>query len=406
MSAKETIGTWGPLVLDAGLILLSFGLDHYDVLSGWFNDAYPVVQPILFVILGTFGGLALSRSCRRREINAKDDEIAELKKVKRRHEALFTSFRSLTHNEQCDVVNVSLSEPDGVQPSEELLNRLNNGVLINDFLRLNPSSGAVHIRDGVTDMLLENPEHVFCLMASLLADFQNQRAGDSDEILALTSKVLELEAKVSAKSDSEPIASDEIDAAWNAARDDGGEVLTGDDALNLIRMLTDNQKSALVYFYKMGGSAEADPLDAELIELSRLGLLQQPAMFVPGMSAKWVVPINVNKILADHPDLLDDFLEDDNSLPVCIETLQRFSPSFVCRVIEMAESGKDVPFQQITREENESLLEGDGIFERPKMVFSGCARDAEFYRPTREWRLFLSEGDNLEKARIVARMKS
>lgn len=199
----------------------------------------------------------------------------------------------------------------------------------------------------------------------------------------------------------------QIEAADNAKElknqePDGIEILRGDDALNLIRMLTDNQKSALAYFYGEGGSAEADSMDAELIELSRLGLLLQPQYFAPGMTAKWIVPPNVNKILDDHPDLLEGFL---GPLPVSIETLQELPPSIARHIVEMAENGKDVPFQKITMQENESLLNGDGIFERPKMVFAGSARDAEFYRLTKEWRLFLSDEENLNKAKIVAGMK-
>lgn len=199
----------------------------------------------------------------------------------------------------------------------------------------------------------------------------------------------------------------QIEAADNAKElknqePDGIEILRGDDVLNLIRMLTDNQKSALAYFYGEGGSAEADSMDAELIELSRLGLLLQPPFFAPGMTAKWVVPPNVNKILDDHPDLLEGFL---GPLPVSIETLQELPPSIARHIVNMAENGKDVPFQKITKQENESLLNGDGIFERPKMVFAGSARDAEFYRLTKEWRLFLSDEENLNKAKIVAGMK-
>ena len=232
---------------------------------------YWVAQPFLFLGLGAFMGFSAARA-----LDGK--RLAELEKTKQEHEALFKDFCGLTHDEQRQVVGVMLSEPGGLEPTDGQRMSMGNWVKMKDFLRHDPVGDRLHLVDGVREMLLENPQHVYGLMAARVADLEKAASG-------------------------------------GRGKNDEGMLLTGDDALNLIRMLTDNQKRALAHFYENGGSGEADPLDAELIGLSRLGLLQRPLMFSPGVDAKWVVPINVNKILSDHPDLLDGFLKKKGSEP-------------------------------------------------------------------------------------------
>lgn len=236
MSMKDAINTWGPTVADAALIFLSFGLDHYDVLESWFSSAYPIVQPLLFTALGAALGYMVCKALDRKQLAAKDEEISNLKKLRREQSGLFAEFRSLTHDEQRQIVSVMLSEPAGIAPSDDQRKHMGEWKAMKDFLRHDPVSDRMHLVDGVRDMLIDNPAHVYDLMAARVSDLEravadagvsrkqivsHRSTGELDRLriqnAALKSNALEKDRKVSSLEK----RVDELEAAKATSGDPG-----------------------------------------------------------------------------------------------------------------------------------------------------------------------------------------
>lgn len=139
--------------------------------------------------------LEREKSVHERELAAKEAEIAELKNMKRKHASLFDEFRSLTHDEQRQIVRVMLSEPGGLAPTEDQRKHIGEWVTMKDFLRHDPGSDRMHLVDGVEDMLLENPGHVYGLMAARVSDLEKAvaDAGVSRKQVALHGSSRELD---------------------------------------------------------------------------------------------------------------------------------------------------------------------------------------------------------------------
>lgn len=254
MSMKDAINTWGPTVADAALIFLSFGLDHYDVLESWFSSAYPIVQPLLFTALGAALGYMVCKALDRKQLAAKDEEISNLKKLRREQSGLFAEFCSLTHDEQRQIVSVMLSEPAGIAPSDDQRKHMGEWIAMKDFLRHDPVSDRMHLVDGVRDMLLDNPARVYDLMAARVADLQEQRSGDLDDIAALEEKISDLEKQIAAKPDLEPMSNEDIEAMFGSgARTPRGRLVRSIDA---VRTLPAQTVGAMVDAFDNEGHAE------------------------------------------------------------------------------------------------------------------------------------------------------
>lgn len=254
MSMKDAINTWGPTVADAALIFLSFGLDHYDVLESWFSSAYPIVQPLLFTALGAALGYMVCKALDRKQLAAKDEEISNLKKLRHEQSGLFAEFRSLTHDEQRQIVSVMLSEPAGIAPSDDQRKHMGEWKAMKDFLRHDPVGDRMHLVDGVRDMLLDNPAHVYDLMAARVADLQEQRSGDLDDIAALEEKISDLEKQIAAKPDLEPMSNEDIEAMFGSgARTPRGRLVRSIDA---VRTLPAQTVGAMVDAFDNEGHAE------------------------------------------------------------------------------------------------------------------------------------------------------
>lgn len=254
MSMKDAMNTWGPTVADAALIFLSFGLDHYDVLESWFSSAYPIVQPLLFTALGAALGYMVCKALDRKQLAAKDKEISNLKKLRHEQSGLFAEFRSLTHDEQRQIVSVMLSEPAGIAPSDDQRKHMGEWIAMKDFLRHDPVSDRMHLVDGVRDMLLDNPAHVYDLMAARVADLQEQRSGDLDDIAALEEKISDLEKQIAAKPDLEPMSNEDIEAMFGSgARTPRGRLVRSIDA---VRTLPAQTVGAMVDAFDNEGHAE------------------------------------------------------------------------------------------------------------------------------------------------------
>lgn len=131
---------------------------------------YWMVQPFLFLGLGAFMGFSAARA-----LSGK--RLAEMEKTKREHEAQFKDFCRLTHDEQRQVVGVMLSEPGGLEPTDRQRVNMGSWVKMRNFLRHDPVGDRLHLVDGVMDMLLDNPGHVYDLMAARVESLEAELAG-------------------------------------------------------------------------------------------------------------------------------------------------------------------------------------------------------------------------------------
>lgn len=63
---KEFLREWGGLAAEVTFGALSLYLDHTEQLNAMFGNLYPLLQPVLFVVIGFSIGRNLSkrRSCR------------------------------------------------------------------------------------------------------------------------------------------------------------------------------------------------------------------------------------------------------------------------------------------------------------------------------------------------------
>lgn len=79
---KEFLREWGGLAAEVTFGALSLYLDHTEQLNAMFGNLYPLLQPVLFVVIGFSIGRNLSkrRSCREQDSlkTAHAEEIAEL----------------------------------------------------------------------------------------------------------------------------------------------------------------------------------------------------------------------------------------------------------------------------------------------------------------------------------------
>ena len=170
---------------------------------GWYTGSFGVVLSfasanplesflwtLLFLSLGVLVGLIARGRSAKKELEAKDRELSKLKKTKREHEALFGEFRDLIHDDQRQVVNVWLSEPGGLVPTDDQRKHMGSWKTMKDFLCHDPVSDRLHIVDGVGEMLLENPRHVYDLMAARVADLEAAMSeADENTTGALTEQV-------------------------------------------------------------------------------------------------------------------------------------------------------------------------------------------------------------------------
>lgn len=91
-------------------------------------------------------------------------------------------------------------------------------------------------------------------------------------------------------------------------------ILKDEQALNFVRSLTDNQHAILREMYENGGTALADPLDGEMLELMSYKMVSRPSEFVYGMVCKWTLPPNVNSIIRRHPEVLGNSFAADETM--------------------------------------------------------------------------------------------
>lgn len=172
-------------------VVASFVADHLGEVALWVMAVFG---------MGVLLGMSIRHCIALRQLRNKDAEIAELKNMKREHNALFDEFRSLTHDEQRQIVSVMLSEPGGLAPTEDQRKHMGEWTTMKNFLRHDPGSDLMHLMDGVEDMLLENPVHVYGLMAARVSDLEDAVDDALDamraEIAGRDAEIAELESKI------------------------------------------------------------------------------------------------------------------------------------------------------------------------------------------------------------------
>lgn len=306
------------------------GQTTYDAMRG------PAPLVVMFVSGTLFGwGVTKLWSDRRMKeaSEAHDAEIASLKKTKHGHDALFKKFRDLTHDDQRWVVNVLLSEPGGLAPNDEHRAHMGDWVKMKDFLRHNPVGDRLHLVDGIREMLLENPDHVYGLMAARVADLQEElseaKGSDTDLVagarmpsegesraMAATSVPTTTPGKTEAKGGLDPLV------MGRAPRDDFARTL---------REMDFYTKSTLVAVWEHGAADvtwidpddDPDPYDdmfsemdetflrmtnARLRDLELFGLVRYET--VSGWDRRWTLEDGVADLLAAHGDALAAAIED------------------------------------------------------------------------------------------------
>lgn len=169
---KEAVGEVAKGVVKGvkAALIAALGAICALVWSLW--TANPVATVALAVASLAFGMAVGAAAGWRRAVSAKDAEISRLKNARRAHGALFDAFLELTHGEQLQIVSVWLSEPGGLAPTDDQRAQMGGWVAMKRFVRHDPVTDRLHLRDGAGEMLLENPQHVYDLMAARVADLE------------------------------------------------------------------------------------------------------------------------------------------------------------------------------------------------------------------------------------------
>lgn len=179
----------------------------------------------------------------------KESELEKLGKDNRTAIALFQEFTQLTVWDQRSVVAVWLSEPEGQTPTNGQRRQMDELTRMSDFLRLDPVADKLHIKDnGVNQMLLENPEHVYPLAVAQVASLQTQledyrTAGRSTDEAA------------------DKVASS--DGSSKAVRTISGSLVRSIDALEAF---SPDMAAAAIESYEMNGDVPLDEYDKTVRE--------------------------------------------------------------------------------------------------------------------------------------------
>lgn len=168
-----------------------------------------VTWSVTFLLAGFAVGLAVRHIFALMKIKSLNGEIESLKMTKHAHEALFKEFCELRHEEQCQIVNVWLSEPGGLAPTDDQRKHMGGWVAMKRFVRHDPVTDRLHVMDGVGEMLLENPRHVYDLMSARVADLERKaEVRDDADAKAVNGKELDKLRAECARLKSESIKKD------------------------------------------------------------------------------------------------------------------------------------------------------------------------------------------------------
>ena len=192
-------------------------------------------------------------------------------------------------------------------------------VQMKDFLRHDPTGDRLHLVDGVSEMLLENPRQAYDLMAARVENLQR-----------------ELE-----KLDfSEPEPQGHL------------EILSESESEKLILNLTDRQKEIVAEAYENGGVISGDYFDGELTQLAVESILIRPIGAYMGMPCSWTMNPTVFQFLKRNEHLIKEFLEDEGKPKYetpNIELMLDMSPVVASRVYQAYKKGEYIPISEIER---------------------------------------------------------
>lgn len=194
---------------------------------------------------------------------------------------------------------------------------------------------------------------------------------------------------------------------WNAKKrqlakaagekgEDQPEPLKGEQALNFVRHLTDNQHDILREMYESGGTILADPLDGDLQQLAKYGMVERPSLFAPGVDTKWTLPPNVNMIIRDHPDVLMTEEKKAAEQPraedeLKLKMMKGFSKQKARAILDAFEADGYVEIGDFENEVMASIQRNEGIFLREAWRAYGMSVAGRNYCITDEWRAFLRD---------------
>lgn len=353
---------------------------------GWYTGSFGVVLSfvsanplesflwtLLFLSLGALAGLLARGRSAKKELEAKDRELSRLRKNNRAHNALFKEFCELKHDEQLQIVSVWLSEPEGFEPSKEQRAHMGDWVKMKDFLRHAAVADRLHLVDGVSEMLLENPRKVYDLMAARVENLQR-----------------ELE-----KLDfSEPEPQGHL------------EILSESESEKLILNLTDRQKEIVAEAYENGGVISGDYFDGELTQLAVESILIRPIEAYMGMPCSWTMNPTVFQFLKRNEHLIKEFLEDEGKPKYetpSVELMLDMSPVVASRVYQAYKMGEYIPISEIEPCAINSIGSKDDLFEFKQFVNPfGQPLEAKEYGLTRAWIAFLDDQTHLKQLKTIA----
>lgn len=362
-------GAIAPTVI--GLITGSFGV----VLSFALEHAFEAfLWTVLVLSLGALTGLLVRGHSAKDELADRDAEIEKLRKARRKHDAQYKEFTELISDEQRFIVNVWLSEPSGLTPSDELKRAMGNWVKMNDFVRHDSANDKLHLVNDVEEMLLENPRHVYDLMAARVTDPQKaiDEAGDAE-----------------------------------SETPNGMRVLSEEESERLISSLTDSMKGIVAEAYENGGAIQGDYIDAELTNLQALSIMIRPDYAYPGMPCTWTMNLTIFQFLKSHECLLDGFLEgtsDDAAYETpSVDLILQMSPFLASRVYQAYKKGEYIPLSEIERAAIDSIGGKDGLFEYKRFANPlGQILEVEYYGLSKPWIAFLDDPIHLKQLRSIA----
>lgn len=262
-------------------VISKFASEHPWDVAAW--------SAVILIVGASVGAIARHRVALR-QLAAKDAEIESLKKAKRKHAALFEEFKRLIPAEQQAVVNVYLSEPAGIVPSESQRKCMDNGVRIKRFLCHDKTSDRLHLKgDDVREMLLENPHHVYNLMAARVEEIEGKLGTlpTREELDAANEMAAELQARLGRH-----------ESEYDYAR-------LSDAQLRLVRHVWHTESTR-------GGIAKCWPDDQDATRLCDLGVLEMPDAEPDGNGQ---VPVTMTpewrRYVGEHQGQLDAAIRDD-----------------------------------------------------------------------------------------------
>jgi hypothetical protein len=242
-------------ILTAIAAVATLYLDHESQFLGAAEVFYVAISPFLQLVIGVVAGYLF---CKLRH----GPRVAD----RGREKSLAKKFNELTKEERRIIVKVYIADRQRVEADQKLRNMLSNGILIKDYLQIDGSGEYVILQDSCRDML----------------DGHGQLVGNAFywELKAINESPQELKGHGA-----------------------GTHLMKDNAAFEFIRTLPENLRNLLRKIYGRGGTIEENPLDGELQELNKWGIVSRPQLFTPYLPCTWSFSPGADMALRYHPQL-------------------------------------------------------------------------------------------------------